>query len=125
MFAEDPETDTLLRDATRHANAKDWDQAISCLKKADARMQRSPVSYPVLAWLRLPLYLQKAGRFDEAVNEFDRLIRETPGRIARYFSHRSKAEQSKFIRHEVGVIRDKMALAQEREKKRQMKVQSR
>ncbi len=124
LFAEDPETDALLRDATRHADAKDLEQAIACLKMADARMQRSPVSYPVLTWLRLPLFLQKAGRFDEAMQEFDRLIRETPARIARHFSHRSKAEQSKFIRHEKGVIRNKMALAREREKKRQAKEQS-
>lgn len=117
-FADDSTTDALLRDATRYADGKDWDQAIACLEKADARMQVSPVSYPIATWLKLPLYLQKAGRFDEAMDEFERIASETPERIERHFSHQPKAMQNKFIRHEKGVIKDKMALAKEREKKR-------
>lgn len=121
MFAEDPETDALLRKATACADAKDWDEAIACLEKADNRMQVSPVSYPVETLLKLPLYLQKAGRFDESLAAFERILRETPGRIARHFAHRPKAMQAKFVRHEKGVIRDKLVLAKEREKKRQAK----
>jgi tetratricopeptide (TPR) repeat protein len=123
MFVEDPETDSLLREATQWADAKEWDRAIACLEKADARMQVSPVIYPILTWLRLPLYLQKAGRFDEAMAEFERLMQETPDRIARHFAHRPKAERGKFVRHEKSVIKDKMALAKEREKKRKAKAQ--
>ena len=57
MFAQDHETDALLREATQWSDAKDWDRAIACLRQANARMKVSPVSYPVQTWLRLPLYL--------------------------------------------------------------------
>lgn len=121
MFAQDPETAALLREATQWSNANDLDRAITCLRQANARMKVSPVSYPIQAWLRLPLYLQKAGRYDEAVTEFVRLSDEATGRIARAFSHQSKAKQQVFVRQELAVIRDKIRLAQEREAKRQEK----
>lgn len=121
MFAQDPETAALLREATQWSDAKEWDRAIACLRQANARMKVSPVSYPVQTWLRLPLYLQKAGRFDEATVEFTKLADETAGRIARAFPHQSKGKQQVFIKQELAVIQDKMRLAKEREAKLQAK----
>ncbi len=121
MFAQDHETDALLREATQWSDAKDWDRAIACLRQANARMKVSPVSYPVQTWLRLPLYLQKAERFDEAMIEFTKLADETGGRIARAFPHQSKAKQQVFAKQELAVIQDKIRLAKEREAKLQAK----
>ena len=121
MFAQDPETAALLREATQWSDAKAWDRAIACLRQANARMKVSPVSYSVQAWLRLPLYLQKAGRFDEAMIEFTRLADETEGRIARAFPHQSKAKQKVIAKRELTVIQDKIRLAKEREAKLQAK----
>lgn len=121
MFAEDPETARLLREATKWADAKDWDQAIICLRQANARMKVSPVAYPVQTWLKFPLYLQKAGRFEEAITEFTRLADETADRVARAFPHQTKAKQRVFAKQEIDVIQDKVRLAKEREAKRQVK----
>lgn len=118
MFASDPETDSLLRAATSHGASKDMQAAVMCLQAATSRMHYSPVSYPIETWLRLPLYLQKAGRYQEALTEFEKLISETEARIARAFSHQSKAKQRIFCRQEIEVIRGKMQLAAERENRK-------
>ena len=118
VFAEDPLTDALLREATVHADAKQWDAAIACLQKAHARMETSPVCYPILTLLRLPLYLQKAGRFDEAMDEFSRIDQETPSRIDRHFGHQPMSVRTKLANGERRLIKDKMALAKGRETKR-------
>lgn len=121
VFAEDPQTASLLREATRFADAKNWDAAISCLREARSRMQVSPVSYPIKTWLRLPLYLQKAGRFQEAVDEFRRLIDESEVRVARDYPHQTPAKRRVIAGQDLLVIREKMKLAQRREAKRQSK----
>lgn len=118
MFAQDPATDALLREATQWSDAKDWDRAIACLQQANARMKVSPVAYSIQAWLRLPLYLQKAGRFEEVMAEFTRLADGTADRVARAFPHLTKAKQRVFAKQELDVIQDKIRLVKEREAKR-------
>lgn len=81
-------------------------------------MKVSPVAYSVQAWLRLPLYLQKAGRFNEAMIEFAKIADETGSRVARAFPHQSKAKQRVFAKQELDVIQDKIQLAKKREAKR-------
>lgn len=121
MFAQDPETAALLRDATQWSDAKDWDRAIACLRQANAKMKISPVSYPIQTWLRLPLYLQKAGRYEESMTEFAKISDETEARTARAYSHQSKAKQRVIAKQEQDIIREKMRLAQERETKQRAK----
>lgn len=114
MFARDDETADLMRRATAFGDAKQWDAAIECLFQANARMGTSPVCYPVLSWLRLPLYLQKAGRYEEAMQEFDRLHAETPARIDRLPVKGTKAAQRRLIDREQEIILQKRELAQRR-----------
>ncbi|WP_322080250.1 hypothetical protein [Burkholderia cenocepacia] len=117
MFAKDIETSALLREATRLSDTGDLDKAIACLQETHRRMAISPVSYPVETWLRLPLYLQKAGRFAEAMDEFAKLVANTPTRIAREQPHLSAAKHEKFVKQDIAIIEGKIRLASEREAK--------
>jgi tetratricopeptide (TPR) repeat protein len=109
MFAQDDETAALLRQATAHGDAKRWDKAIDCLEQASTRMAYSAVDYPIASWLKLPLYLQKAGRFDEALAVFDEIDAATPERVARHSGHLSAAVQAQVVaeqRHEIAAKRE-------------------
>ena len=80
----------LLRDATQKKDEKNLDGAIASLREAYKLMAQSTISYPIETFLRLPLYLQQAGRYAESIQEFERLLSNTPAQIARAFSHVSE-----------------------------------
>lgn len=112
---DDDRIAALHREATQHKDSRDWPAAVRCLYEAKALMQRSSVLYPVLSWLRLPLFLQQAGRYDEAVAEFGWLLDTTPDRIAREFGHQTPDVIKRIVRDDLATIRDKMRLASQRE----------
>lgn len=104
IFKDDPEADALLREATQWADVKNWDKAIACLKKTGDR-----------AGLRLPLYLQKAGRFDEAMLEFERLLMNVKATANRDFAHQNKSGRTMLAHAEYQRIYDKMRVACKRQ----------
>ena len=73
----------LLRDATAHGEARRWDEAILALQRAQALMLVSDLAFPAATWCRLPLYLQRAGRFEESMQAFDSLLADLPRRARR------------------------------------------
>lgn len=77
-FQRDDETAALLRTATAHAEAGDWDSALECLRQVKTRLMVSPVHYPAETWCKYPLYLSRAGRFEESMQEFDWLLGDLP-----------------------------------------------
>lgn len=103
----DEETAELNREATRLKNAGDWDGAIVALKKARERTDSDD--------LRLPLFLQQAGRFDEAMTEFNRILSRVDERFARDLSHQPEFIQKGQALHEKATIYDKMRLACKRQ----------
>ena len=72
----DPELERLSKEATAARGAKDWPRAIAALRMADERMAGKPIGYGIEGWLRLPLFLAEAGRWDEAKIEFLRLLND-------------------------------------------------
>jgi hypothetical protein len=60
--------------ATQKRDDGDIKSAIELLRKAYTEIASGPISYPVSTFLRLPLYLQQAGRTDEAWREFHLLL---------------------------------------------------
>ncbi|WP_157773669.1 hypothetical protein [Variovorax atrisoli] len=68
------------RAATAFATAHCWTEAIEALRNAKELMLSSRTIYPAATWCKLPLYLQKAGRFQEAMAEFSFLIEDLPRR---------------------------------------------
>lgn len=69
----DQKIDDLHREATSYKKT-DIDKAIHCLKKAKLLMKKTE-GILLAQRLRLPLFLQQAGRFDEAILEFEQLLK--------------------------------------------------
>ena len=91
--ASEEKSRELLKDATQKKNEKDLDGAIACLREAYKLMAQSSISYPIETYLRLPLYLQQAGHYNESIVEFERLLKNSPDKIAKEFSHINKQKQ--------------------------------
>ena len=70
----DSESYQLLKDATALKKAGDLEAAISKLREAYAAIERDGEQHNVDPFLRLPAYLQAAGRSDEAWREYNNLI---------------------------------------------------
>jgi len=81
--ASEEKSSELLKEATKKKNEKDLAGAIDCLREAYKLMAQSSISYPIETFLRLPLYLQQAGRYDESVTEFEKLLKTSPDKIAK------------------------------------------
>lgn len=107
----------LHREATACKDAGDWGGAIDRLTDAVALMERSGISYPDERWLRLGIFLQQAGRFDDAMRYFERMLNDTDRRIAKESSHCSELVQRRFGHIRRAHIYDKMRLACRRQGK--------
>lgn len=104
---------SLLKEATLQRDQGEIDRAIETLRKAYSEIAQSHVSCSVDTFLRLPLYLQKAGRNDEAWREFNLLLtRGFPNQIP---SH-------DLLPMEHSQIFDKMRLFLQREKKNDLAI---
>ncbi|MBI2852050.1 MAG: hypothetical protein HYX84_02960 [Chloroflexi bacterium] len=66
--------DILLKEATAKKDAGDINGAIHILKKAYQAIGKLETIYAVNTFLRLPQYLQEAGRNDEAWHEYNLLL---------------------------------------------------
>lgn len=76
------------------------------------------MSYPVETYLRLPLYLQQAGRYLEALGEFKALMDGIEVRVAREMRHLDQQKQAHYVQLDREMILAKMKLAAKRELKR-------
>lgn len=104
-FSVDEEAAALNREATQWKKSGDWDKAIAALQKISGG-----------AGLRLPSFLQQAGRFEEAMEEFNRLLGEVDANAADMFSHQPEFIQKGQALHVKATIYDKMRLACKRQK---------
>jgi tetratricopeptide (TPR) repeat protein len=106
----------LHREATQHKESN-WAAAIACLQDASDLMRRHNSHYVLDRWTRLPVFLQQAGRYEEAMQEFQRLLSEVKARVEKEAesvtlpSYRRKLEHQNFEH-----IYDKMRMVCKREK---------
>lgn len=100
--------DFLLREATAQRDAKNLEYAILFLKRACDSIRKTNIEYSVTTFLRLPLYLQQAKRFDEAWSEFDKLLN---------LGYPNQSRDKVVIAYDKGKIYDKMRLCLQREGK--------
>jgi len=91
--------------ATKLKREGKLDEAVDVLRKATSVMNNDGVEYTMSRYLRLPLFLQQSGRFDEAWHEFHALLT----RASKQHSVRSL----RFV--ETAQVLDKMRLALQRE----------
>lgn len=93
------------------------DEAVSSLSRQRvlAQLIGNDCGQAIEWWLRLPLFLQEAGRFDEAMKEFEAL-RAAPPVCRGDTSHlKSRDDLNMLLHAEFSVIYDKMRLACNRE----------
>jgi len=106
----------LHKKATQYKE-ENWAEAIACLQEASDLMRRHGGNYVLDRWTRLPVFLQQAGRYEEAMLEFQRLLSEVKARVeqeAKFVklpSYRRKLEHQNFEH-----IYDKMRMVCKREK---------
>lgn len=112
----DEEIATLHREATA-LKGNDWTQAVALLQKAAALEAQHDRFADADRMVRLPIFLQQAGRFDEAMAEFSRLIERVQAYVQKTFGHTSELIRSASLHHQYGIIYDKMRLACKREKR--------
>lgn len=98
--------DSLLKEATTAKKSGNLDEAATLLRKAYAAISKSDLDYGAKTFLRLPLLLQEAGKFDDAWDEFHHLL--TKG-----YPNQSKDSQLVPMSH--SDIYDKMRLFLQRE----------
>lgn len=108
----------LLKEATQKKDEGDLTGAIACLREAYNLMSKPEhtIIYPMDTYLRLPIMLQQAGLYTEAIMEFRDLAYGTPRKVAKEFSHASKNKQNSLIAMNYARIFDKMRLAAHRER---------
>jgi hypothetical protein len=103
------------RQATRYKDQKDWVSAIECLKDAQDKMRKS-ASCSVDRCVRLPVFLQQGGRFDEAMLEFNKLLDEADAVAAWQNRNQPKFIQNGTAHHIKATVYDKMRVACTRQK---------
>lgn len=106
----------LHREATAKKSEKDWDAAIACLREAAELSPHTKVTYPIKHYLRLPVFLQQAGRVDESMREFSELIDSVQGRIGKDFAHQPESVQEYLCHADYAAIYEAMATACKRQK---------
>ncbi|SES24485.1 pentatricopeptide repeat domain-containing protein (PPR motif) [Vreelandella subterranea] len=72
--AQDETISSLHKEATAAINEKDFEGAVERLQKAYAMMVEARTDYPIERYLRLPNYLQQAGRMEEAEAIFQEML---------------------------------------------------
>lgn len=77
-FPRNPRADALLKEASRLESEGDLAEAIRALEAAESAIQDGTTIYSVSTLVRLPMYLQKAGRGEEAVIKLFKLLESYP-----------------------------------------------
>ena len=106
----------LHRQATQYKDIKDWDNAVACLREAATLAPQSGVCYSAAHYARLPVILQQAGKFDESIQIFERLLAGVEALMAKHFGHQPKSTQKMLSHATYATIYDKMRLACQRQK---------
>ena len=98
----------LLKKATSKKKDGELDEAVSFLRKAYKEIAKGNTNHSINTFLRLPNYLQKAGKPDEAWNEYNKLLNN---------GYPNQLNNFSVITMEHSKIYDKMRLFLQRENK--------
>ena len=109
--SHDERASELLKLATEKKKAKDWDGAIAALKEAYQEIAQSQLGYSVETFIRLPQFLQSAGRSKEAWKAFNELL---------FRGSQTQLEGDNTDPMERSILFDKMRLFLQREKREQL-----
>lgn len=106
----------LHREATSY-KIINWDKAVTCLQEAALLMRADTGIHTCDRWTRLPVFLQQAGRFDEAMQEFEQLLKEVKPRVKKEMAHVPYPTAARYYTHvNTAQIYDKMRMVCKRQK---------
>ena len=111
---------SLHREATDLKSKGDFERAIQCLREAEILKKDTKTIYPIKHSLRLPLFLQQSGNFDEAMFEFQKLIDGTEKRVLEWLPKRSIASKKMLMEADLYEIYGSMVTACKREKRQDL-----
>lgn len=81
-------------------------------------MRQHPSDYVLDRWTRLPVFMQQAGQFDEAMQEFERLLSEVEERVRQESPDRASPAWIEYqINRNYQTIYDKMRMVCKRQKR--------
>ena len=115
----DHQISALHKEATSR-KGKDWPGAIAALEKAAVLDAAHSRWNDMTRMVRLPTFLQQAGRFDEAMAEFDRLTERIPAYVQEHSTTNNELARSATLHREYEILYDKMRLACKREKQHEL-----
>lgn len=107
----------LNKRATELKRAGNMAGAVAVLRQVRALLPHSFSTVDAEAWLRLPLFLQQAGQFDEAAREFDWLLSVVDAWVASDHPDAEPAVREGFAHAHRATIYDKMRVAYKRQGK--------
>lgn len=113
--AIDLQISDLSKKATQLSKHNDLDSAINCLQQANDLMAKASLIYTIESRLRLPIYLQQAGRYTEAKAEFENLLMAAHSQTTLEFPRLHGVELVRPVAYRKSAIMDKMRLAAQRE----------
>lgn len=108
----------LSKLATQHSYTDDWDKAIQCLEKIWLLIPDALMDHGAKCMIRLPIFLQRAGRFDEAEQKFNELLLmadEYASRVCRAHNLKELCELAS-KHHFLSEVYNSMGAAYKREK---------
>ncbi len=108
LFKKNHDAGDLLKEATSAKKAGNIDKAITILKKAYKAISKDVIIYSPQTFLRLPLYLQEAGKPEEAWKEFQLLLNK---------GYPNQNNDTQLMPMDHSIIYDKMRLFLQREGK--------
>lgn len=108
----------LMKRATAFKREGNWEDALRCCREAHEMAMSSPSGgLSEEAWTKYPLYLQQAGRYDEAMSVFRQVIEASDAIIARDLGDQPAFIQRGYAHNLRRIVFDKMRVAAKREKR--------
>ena len=108
----------LMKQATAHKRAGNWEEALRCSREAHNAMLASATGgFTVESWTKYPLYLQQAGRYEDAMAVFREILDAAEEIMAKELPSQPKFIQRGYAHNVRRVVFDKMRVAAQREKR--------
>lgn len=108
----------LMKRATAFKRQGNWEDALRCCREAHVMAMSSPNGgLSEEAWTKYPLYLQQAGRYDEAMRVFRQVVDASDAIIARDLGDQPAFIQRGYAHNLRLIVFDKMRVAAKREKR--------
>jgi len=116
-FVQNPRANALLKEATRLKTQGDMKGAVEALEAANIAIAKGKTEYAVDTFVKLPLYLQQAGRGKEAVDKLIQLLDKYPSSWGQPFHRDNDGMIQSHLEKQRAIVYDKLRLVLQREKR--------